>query len=139
MKRTTLTWADFSAAGFTRSEGSLSTTLEFSKPVAATITQWPENDKELSRKLKKAQKNMPVFGWDTEPVMDGREEIIEESFIDVFCDLLYGGGWLDRGEELFRDCNWALVSLHTPLSDTEDSHLNCCRVARIEVLAIHAH
>lgn len=71
----------------------------------------PDNDKELSRKLKKAQKNMPAFGWETEPVMDGREEIVEEGFIDVFCDLLYSGGWLDRGEEVFRDCNWALVRL----------------------------
>lgn len=109
MKRATLTWADFSAAGFNRAETSLSNTLQFSQPVVTTITQWPDNDKELSRKLKKIQKNMPTFGWETEPVMDGREEIIEEGFMDVFCDLLYAGGWMDRGEEVFRDCNWALV------------------------------
>lgn len=111
MKRTTLTWADFSSAGFNRAETPLSATLQFSQPIVTTITQWPDNDKELSRKLKKAQKNMPAFGWETEPVMDGREEIVEEGFIDVFCDLLYSGGWLDRGEEVFRDCNWALVRL----------------------------
>lgn len=44
--------------------------------------------------------------------MVGSEEVIEEAFVDVFCDLVYGGGWMDleRYEELDRDCNWALVS-----------------------------
>lgn len=43
--------------------------------------------------------------------MIGNEEVIEEAFLDVFCDLIYGGGWMDleRGEMLDRDCNWALV------------------------------
>lgn len=41
----------------------------------------------------------------------GGEEIIEEAFVDVFCDLVYGGGWMDleRSETLDRDVNWALV------------------------------
>jgi hypothetical protein len=53
--------------------------------------------------------SLPPFGWDTEPVI-GAEFIIEESFIDVFCDL-YGGGWINVArEELDRECNWALVS-----------------------------
>ena len=66
----------------------------------------------MNRKLKKSQKSLPAFGWDTEPVI-GSEEVIEEAFLDVFCDLVYGGGWMDleRGEQLDRDCNWALVSL----------------------------
>lgn len=44
--------------------------------------------------------------------MVGSEEMIEEAFVDVFCDLVYGGGWMDleRGEEIDRECNWALVS-----------------------------
>lgn len=43
--------------------------------------------------------------------MLGSEEVIEEAFLDVFCDLIYGGGWMDveRYEEVDRDCNWALV------------------------------
>lgn len=69
---------------------------------------------ELNKKLKKTQKALPAFGWDTEPVI-GSEEVIEEAFVDVFCDLVYGGGWMDleRGEELDRDCNWALVSFYS--------------------------
>ena len=64
----------------------------------------------MNKKLKKTQKALPPFGWDTEPVI-GSEEVIEEAFIDVFCDLIYGGGWMDleRCEEVDRDCNWALV------------------------------
>ena len=88
----------------------LSTTLQFSPPLINSISSWPEQQTDIARKVKKLQKSLPPFGWDTEPVM-GAEVIIEESFIDVFCDLVYGGGWIDFGrEELDRECNWALVS-----------------------------
>lgn len=89
----------------------LSATLQFSTPVVNTVTAWPQQQAEIHRKLKKQQKALPSFGWDTEPVI-GNEEVIEASFIDAFCDLVYGGGWMDleRGEALDRDCNWALVS-----------------------------
>lgn len=94
----------------------LSATLQFSTPVANTITSWPAQSADLNKKLKKTQKSLPAFGWDTEPVI-GSEEVIEEAFLDVFCDLIYGGGWMDleRGETLDRDCNWALVSIFDPL------------------------
>ena len=110
-KRQTLSWNDFSSAGFTRMDAPLSATLQFSPPFANQISTWPTQNAEISKKIKKTQKSLPAFGWDTEPVMGG-EEIIEEAFIDVFCDLIYGGGWMDleRGEMLDRDCNWALVS-----------------------------
>ena len=90
----------------------LSATLQFSTPLNHTISTWPAQSVEMNKKLKKSQKSLPAFGWDTEPVI-GSEEVIEEAFLDVFCDLVYGGGWMDleRGEQLDRDCNWALVSL----------------------------
>jgi hypothetical protein len=42
----------------------------------------------------------------------GHEEVVEEAFVDVFCDLVYGAGWMDmdRVDEVERECNWALVS-----------------------------
>lgn len=88
----------------------LSATLQFSTPLATTISTWPTQNAEITKKLKKTHKSLPAFGWDTEPVV-GSEEVIEEVFTDVFCDLIYGGGWMDleRGEMLDRDCNWALV------------------------------
>jgi hypothetical protein len=41
----------------------------------------------------------------------GAEVIIEEAFMNVICDLMYGGGWMEiEREEVDRECNWALVS-----------------------------
>jgi len=46
--------------------------------------------------------------WE-EPVI-GTEVIIEKAFMDVFCDLVYGSGWMDtKQEEADRECNRALV------------------------------
>ncbi|KAH9911357.1 uncharacterized protein BXZ73DRAFT_82833 [Epithele typhae] len=126
-KRATLNWQDFSSAGFSRSDAHLSATLQFSAPVANTIQSWPVNQAEMHRKLKKTQKALPAFGWDTEPVI-GSEEVIEEAFVDVFCDLIYGGGWMDdeRRVETDRECNWALVEFkalpvqRTTVSGTAD-------------------
>ena len=102
-KRSTLTWADFSTSGFTLSDSSLSSALQFSPPLSSSISTYPERAGDLTRKLKKTQKALPPFGWDTEPIMGG-EELIEEAFLDVFCDLIYGGGWMDdeRREEVDR-------------------------------------
>ncbi|KAL6301886.1 hypothetical protein BKA93DRAFT_818784 [Sparassis latifolia] len=122
-KRATLTWQDFSSSGFTRSDAPLNATLQFSPPVTNTVNSWPSHSAEISRKLKKTQKSLPAFGWDTEPVM-GSEEVIEEAFLDVFCDLVYGGGWMDaeRWEEIHRECNWALVEFKSlPVTRTTTS------------------
>ncbi|KAI0271985.1 hypothetical protein BGY98DRAFT_1108804 [Russula aff. rugulosa BPL654] len=116
-KRTTLTWTDFSSTGFSRMDAPLSTTLQFSSPLINSISAWPEQQTDITRKVKKLQKSLPPFGWDTEPVM-GAEVVIEESFVDVFCDLIYGGGWINIGrEEIDRECNWALVEFKSlPMS-----------------------
>lgn len=105
-----MSWNDFTSDGFSRSDAPLSATLQFSSPFTAMISSWPSQNAEITRKLKKTHKTLPAFGWDTEPVI-GNEEVIEENFVDVFCDLIYGGGWMDleRYEMLDRDCNWALV------------------------------
>ncbi|KAJ7076969.1 hypothetical protein B0H15DRAFT_862667 [Mycena belliarum] len=115
-KRETLSWNDFSTAGFSRSDAPLSATLQFSPP----LTLMPPSpsaplNAEMTRKLRKAQKALPAFGWDTTPVL-GPEEVVEEAFLDVFCDLLWGGGWMERAAgvggptaELARECSWALV------------------------------
>jgi hypothetical protein len=85
-------------------------TLQFSTPLVNSISPWPEHQADLTCKLKKTQKSLLPFGWDTEPIM-GAEVIIEEAFMDVFCDLMYGGGWMEiEREEVDQECNWALVS-----------------------------
>jgi len=114
-KRTTLSWNDFSTAGFTRTDAPLSTTLQFSTPVTHTISSWPSHNADITKKLKKTARTLPAFGWDTEPVL-GTEELVEEAFLDVFCDLVWGGGWREEltkteghAVEAERECSWALV------------------------------
>jgi hypothetical protein len=60
---------------------------------------------------------LPAFGWDTAPVSS--EEIIDEGYLSVFCDIVYGGGlgWMDRADRMGtgmggggeREGSWALV------------------------------
>ncbi len=53
----------------------------------------------------------------------GTEVIIEEAFMDVFCDLVYGGGWMEiEREEVDQECNWALVRVTVWI--LRDHHLN---------------
>jgi len=54
-------------------------------------------------------KSLPPFGWDTEAVM-GTKTIIEEAFIDVFCDFVYGGGWIDVGRNGKKVCWTSYIS-----------------------------
>jgi hypothetical protein len=109
-KRATLSWNDFSSAGFSRGDVPLNATLQFSNPISTTISSWPAHNAEMTKKMKKTQRSLPPFGWDTEPIIGS--EVIEEAFVDVFCDLIYGGGWMDleRVEEFDCECNWAMVS-----------------------------
>ncbi|KAJ7271461.1 hypothetical protein C8J57DRAFT_1449901 [Mycena rebaudengoi] len=128
-KRETLSWSDFSSAGFTRSDAPLSATLQFSPPLTLSSPSTLSGaglNAEMTRKLRKAHKALPAFGWDTAPVL-GAEEVVEEAFLDVFCDLLWGGGWMERaagvagpGAELARECSWALVEYKSRSGGAQD-------------------
>lgn len=107
-KRTTLSWNDFHDLGFLRDDSNLADTLQFSTPLASTINTWPSHAEEIHRKLKKTQKTLPVFGWDTTPVA-GPEWTIEEGFVHCWGDLVWSSGWMDRSEGTFREANWALI------------------------------
>ncbi|KAG8932809.1 hypothetical protein FRC00_014108 [Tulasnella sp. 408] len=80
-KRTTMSWNDFHDIGFLRDDSNLADTLQFSTPLSSTISTWPSHAEEIHRKLKKTQKTLPTFGWDTSPVA-GPEWTIEEGFIE---------------------------------------------------------
>ncbi|KAJ7840122.1 hypothetical protein B0H13DRAFT_2366387 [Mycena leptocephala] len=127
-KRETLSWNDFSSAGFSRSDAPLSATLQFSPPLTLGVgtSNSKELNAELTRKLRKAHKALPAFGWDTNPVL-GPEEVVEEAFVDVFCDLLWSGGWMERASgvggpaaELARECSWALVEYKSRTTAAQD-------------------
>ncbi|KAG9074718.1 hypothetical protein FS749_013691 [Ceratobasidium sp. UAMH 11750] len=108
-KRTTMTWSDFSTAGFLRDDSPLSDTLQFAAPLQTTIQTWPTTSEDIHRKLKKQQKVLPTFGWETMPVA-GQEWVVEEAFLDCWADLIWSSGWSEREEGTHRDSNWALVS-----------------------------
>jgi hypothetical protein len=60
----------------------------------------------------------------------GAEVIIEEAFVDVFRDLMYGGGWMEIEWEVDRECNWALVSSIVLM--IRDHRLTCFTRLQIE-------
>jgi hypothetical protein len=112
-----LAWDDFAAptGGFERSSEALSKSLIFSPSLLDQIEGWPEEREELRKKLKKSQKGMTKFDWDTTPslvpgVTGASVSVIEEAFVDVWSDLLLGGGWTDYSELTFREASWVLVS-----------------------------
>ncbi|CAE6409457.1 unnamed protein product [Rhizoctonia solani] len=107
-KRATMTWSDFSSTGFLREEAPLSDTLQFAAPLSSTIQTWPTASEDLHRKLKKQQKVLPTFGWETTPVA-GQEWVVEEAFLDCWADLIWSSGWCEREERTHRDSSWALV------------------------------
>ncbi|CAE6411917.1 unnamed protein product [Rhizoctonia solani] len=107
-KRATMTWSDFSAAGFAGGGAPLSDTLQFAAPLSTTIQTWPTASEDLHRKLKKQQKVLPAFGWETTPVA-GQEWVVEEAFLDCWADLIWSSGWCEREERTHRDSSWALV------------------------------
>jgi hypothetical protein len=124
VKRETLDWDSFSSSGFSRSDTPLESALMLSVPpqlslnTASSSLSSPsssppitpvENNKKLRKK--KNSNGPPAFSWDVEPVL-GPEQIIEEAFLDVFCDLLQGSGWYEGLHMHIADnrpCNWALV------------------------------
>ncbi|KAF9067319.1 hypothetical protein BDP27DRAFT_923863 [Rhodocollybia butyracea] len=137
VKRETLDWNSFSTSGFSRSDTPLKTALQLSVPPQLSLNTSPTRSPGSSppitpvenKKLRKKTKNggAPAFNYDLEPVL-GPEQIIEEAFLDVYCDLLRGSGWCEGLHTLTYDnksCNWALVEFKAlpfeeaghPLSD----------------------
>ncbi|KAG8686107.1 hypothetical protein FRC08_012743, partial [Ceratobasidium sp. 394] len=121
-KRTTMTWSDFSTAGFLRDDSPLSDTLQFAAPLQTTIQTWPTTSEDIHRKLKKQQKVLPTFGWETMPVA-GQEWVVEEAFLDCWADLIWSSGWSEREEGTHRDSNWALIDFKALPTNSSSANL----------------
>ncbi|KAF5380338.1 hypothetical protein D9757_007926 [Collybiopsis confluens] len=158
VKRETLDWTSFSSSGFSRSETPLQTALQLSiSPIPGlTLGNSTNNSSSANsptgsssppatpvmegRKLRKKTRNgTPVnnnnaFMFDMEPVL-GQEQIIEEAFVDVFCDLVRGSGWgqvsapsaaAGYGHSSLRDegrnCHWTLVEFKALPPENSVSH-----------------
>ena len=92
VKRTTLTWTDFSfwIHLHTRPIGY---DIQFSTLLVNSISSWPEQQADITRKLKNTQESLPPFGWDTKPGI-GTELVTEGASVGAFCDMMYSGGWM---------------------------------------------
>ncbi|EIW72287.1 hypothetical protein TREMEDRAFT_20593, partial [Tremella mesenterica DSM 1558] len=123
-RRDTMDWTEFasSTGGFNRTDPLLDISLTFSQPIAVSITEWPKERDELRKKLQKSQKEAVPFAYDTTPKVGTEVALdpharadstgrvyIEESFVDVWADLMMGGGWMDRDELTFKEANWAVI------------------------------
>ncbi|KAF8321190.1 hypothetical protein DL93DRAFT_2072957 [Clavulina sp. PMI_390] len=134
-KRETVNWNDFALAGFDRppskapllGEGGrpdtpiggkdgplpllpldpLAEVLQFSVPLERPDA-WTDHSAEITRKLRKQQKALPNFGWETTAI-SGRNWVVEESMIAAWAELCLSSGWMDRGEGTFRESNWVLI------------------------------
>ena len=129
-KRETVSWQDFSTRGFERPQPKprsdtptlggeaplpllppkdpLAEVLQFSVPVDSP-SAWSEQSHELTRKLRKQQKELPTFGWETGAVA-GRDWLVEEGMLGCWAELCLSTNWIDRSEGTFREANWVLVS-----------------------------
>ncbi|OCF77681.1 hypothetical protein I204_01679 [Kwoniella mangroviensis CBS 8886] len=123
-RRRTMDWSEFASpsGGFNRTDPLLDVSLTFSAPIEKEITDWPKERDELRRRLHKSQKDSVPFNYDTTPrvginafsdanarVDDKGRVYVEEAFVDCWCDLIIGAGWMDREELTFREANWALM------------------------------
>lgn len=117
-KRRTMNWNDFAAIGFSRPGDLLDISLN--NPVihkeSPSLTRGPS----VIRKLRKAPHVQPQVELVSEPIL-GSEEVVEEAFLGVFCDLIYGGGWSDMEhvEKVDKESNWALIEFKAlPVNET---------------------
>ncbi|KAI6144186.1 hypothetical protein BKA82DRAFT_4175223 [Pisolithus tinctorius] len=120
-KRRTMNWNDFAAIGFSRPGDFLDISLHQSSPAIHKGVPSFTRSVSIARKLRKAQHvQQPQIELDSEPVV-GSEVVIEEAFLSVFCDLIYGSGWssIGHGEKIDRESNWALVEFKAlPVNET---------------------
>jgi len=69
-KQMMLSWMDFSSTGFTHTDVPLSATLQFSTPLVNLNLASPEQQADITHKLKKTQKSLPPI-WMGHRACDG--------------------------------------------------------------------
>ncbi|ODN78262.1 hypothetical protein L202_03911 [Cryptococcus amylolentus CBS 6039] len=148
-RRRTMDWSEFASdsGGFTRTDPLLSSTLSFAPPISSSIAQWPKDKEQLSKRLHKAEKQSTPFNYDTTPQVGGRV-YVEEAWVDVWCDLMVGGGWMEREERTFREANWVIMeykarpskgpTVPDPMSDPRTSSVYILFEERVPLEYQHA-
>ena len=104
-KRDTLDWSTFETAGFAGREMFAPTDLVFHQNIGQRVTTWPSSQKDISQRLREAEKALPPFPYDTTPHEEGRVKI-DSLFFEAWADVLVGGGW---ARDELKESNFALI------------------------------
>jgi hypothetical protein len=117
-------WSQFEQSGFELSDEGLKTVLAFDETIQEEIKRLPEEKAEILTKIRKTNKTVPPFAYDTRPAvknspsLEGRSDgqmhskpytRLDEVFVEVFADVLLGNGWSNRDELTHREANFTVV------------------------------
>jgi len=117
-------WDTFEKSGFVQKDDGLASVLSFDDTFRDEMDKWPAERAELMEKLRKTNKMMPAFPYDTtpyivsSPTLDQSEmgqwatkpvSRIDEVFAEVYADVLLGNGWSNRDEQTHRNANFIVV------------------------------
>ncbi|MBW0485347.1 hypothetical protein O181_025062 [Austropuccinia psidii MF-1] len=106
IKRSTIDWDSFTGNGFLGRESYTPNDLEFNTSFKETVTTWPTERKNITKKLAKVAEALPPFPYDITPV-EQAQIYVDENFFEVWADVLISSGW---SREEFKQVNWVLVN-----------------------------
>lgn len=122
--RQSVQWSQFERSGFSLKDDGLESVLAFDDLLQQDVKRWPEERAELLDKLRKTDKAMPPFPYDTTPCVISSPSLDSEAtgqwvqkpfsrmddvFPEVYADILLGNGWSNRDELTHRNANFVIV------------------------------
>lgn len=122
--RKSLQWSQFEESGFSPADDGLNDVLAFDDLLEQDVKRWPEDRAELLDKIRKTNKAMPAFNYDTTPLIVSSPSMsgdpqgqwqekpisrMDDIFPEVYADILLGNGWSNRDELTHRNANFAVV------------------------------
>ncbi|PWN35766.1 uncharacterized protein FA14DRAFT_46690 [Meira miltonrushii] len=132
--RKSLQWSQFEESGFNPADDGLNDVLAFDDLLEQDVKRWPEDRAELLDKIRKTNKAMPAFNYDTTPMVVSSPSMsgdpqgqwqekpisrMDDIFPEVYADILLGNGWHNRDELTHRNANFAVVQFKSrPNSST---------------------
>lgn len=117
-------WSQFEKSGFVMADDGLASVLTFDDGLRDDLEKWPAERAELMEKLRKTNKMMPTFAYDTRPYIVSSPTLdttttgqwdakpisqFDEVFAEVYADILLGNGWSNRDEQTHRTANFVVV------------------------------
>lgn len=119
-KHDTLDWEAFAGNGFAGRETYEPKELQFNTDLSKTVTTWPSEKKELTKKLVKTNKALPPFPYDITP-KEANPLFVDDNFFEAWADVLISSGW---SREELKEVSWALVHYKCKPLRSQDLDLN---------------